>query len=88
VTKSSDGKIWFTVWDGVSVLDPHHFAFNKLPPPVHIERITADRKTYDARNGLRLPPRVRDLAIDFVALSLVAPEKVRFCYKLEGQDKD
>ena len=29
------------------------FAFNKLPPPVHIEQITADGKTYDATaNGI------------------------------------
>ncbi len=88
VTKTSDGKIWFTVWDGVSVLDPHHFAFNKLPPPVHIEQVAADDKTYDVTSGLRLPPHVRYLTIDYTALSLVAPEKVRFRYKLEGEDKD
>ena len=76
-------------YDGVSVIDPRHLAFNKLPPPVHIEQVIADDKTYDAStNGLRLPPQVRYLAIDYTALSLVAPEKVRFRYKLEGQDKD
>ena len=64
------------------------FPCNKLPPPVHIEQITADDKTYDATNGLRLPPRVRNLAIDYTALSLVAPEKVRFRYKLEGQNRN
>ena len=82
-----DGKLWFLPWDGVSVIDPHHLPFNKLPPPVHIEQITADGKTYDAaseRANLRLPPRIRDLAIDYTALSLVAPEKMRFRYKLEG----
>jgi signal transduction histidine kinase/ligand-binding sensor domain-containing protein len=96
VTRSSDGKLWFTSLDGVSVVDPRHLPFNKLPPPVQIEQITADRKTYDAAldgtgngNGrLRLPPLVRDLAIDYTALSLVAPEKVRFRYKLEGRDGD
>ena len=31
---------------------------------------------------------MRDLQIDFTALSLVAPEKVRFRYKLEGYDND
>ena len=36
----------------------------------------------------RLPPLVRDLTIDYTALSFVAPEKVRFRYKLEGQDPD
>jgi signal transduction histidine kinase len=86
--RSRDGKLWFATGDSVQVVDPRHLPYNDLPPPVHIERIIADRKTYDATNGLRLPPRVSDLAIDYTALILVAPEKVRFRYKLEGQDKD
>ena len=95
VAKTPDGKLWFLPWDGVSVIDPHHIPFNKLPPPVHIEQVTADRKTYwqnlsgDASSSHpRLPPLVRDLTIDYTALSLVVPEKVRFRIKLEGQDKD
>jgi signal transduction histidine kinase len=88
VAKSADGKLWFVRGGGgVSVLDPHHLAFNKLPPPVHIEQVTADGKTYDASNGLRLPAGVSDLLFDFTALSFVAPEKVRIRVKLEGQDK-
>ena len=88
VAKSADGKLWFVQSAGVSVIDPHHLPFNKLPPPVHIGQITADDKTYDAKNGMRLPARVRNLAIDYTALSLVVPEKMRFRVKLEGQDKD
>jgi signal transduction histidine kinase/ligand-binding sensor domain-containing protein len=95
VTKSPDGRIWFTPRDGVSVIDPRHLPFNKLPPPVHIEQITADRKTYwqnlsveGSSSNPRLPPLVRDLTIDYTALSFVAPEKVLFRYKLEGHDPD
>jgi len=92
VTKSSDGKLWFVNLDGVSAFDPRHLPFNHVPPEVHIEQITADRKTYDLasyKNGdVSLPARVRDLAIDFTALSFVAPEKVRFRFKLEGQDTE
>jgi len=88
VTKSPDGKIWFAAMDGVGVIDPRHIPFNKLPPPVHIGQIIADGTTYDAAGGLRLPPRVRNLEIDYTALSLVEPEKVHFRFKLEGQDKD
>jgi len=90
VTRSSDGKLWFATNDGLSVVDPRHIGFNTLPPPVKIEQITADRKTYDAAsvtNG-SLPPLVRDLEIDFTALSLAAPEKVLFRYKLEPRDRD
>jgi signal transduction histidine kinase/streptogramin lyase len=89
--KSLDGKLWFTNDDGVSVLDPRHLPFNKLPPPVHIEQITADRIPHDVtaeNNGsLSLPALSRDLEIDYTALSLVAPEKILFRYKLEGYDR-
>jgi signal transduction histidine kinase/ligand-binding sensor domain-containing protein len=92
VGKSADGKLWFSVPDGISVIDPHNLPFNKLPPPVHIERVIADRKIHDASSqgsgGLRLPARVRDVWINYTALSFAAPEKVRFRYKLEGQDPD
>ena len=35
-----------------------------------------------------MPPLTRDLEIDYTALSLVAPEKNLFRYKLEGHDRD
>jgi len=94
VAKSADGKLWFSVPDGISVIDPHHLPFNKLPPPVHIEKVIADRKEYrenllgDAPSNPRLPPLVRELEIEYTALSLVAPEKIRFRDKLEGWDHD
>jgi PAS domain S-box-containing protein len=92
VAKSTDGRLWFLPLDGVSVIDPHHLTLNKLPPPVHIEQIVADGKRYDLSSqgsgAVHLPPRVRDLTIDYTALSLVVPEKVRFRFKLEGQDAD
>jgi signal transduction histidine kinase/ligand-binding sensor domain-containing protein len=88
VAKSADGKLWFVQSGGVSLIDPHHLAFNTVPPPVHIEQITADNKPYDATNGFRLPAGVRDLAIDYAALSLTASEKMQVRVKLEGQDSD
>ncbi|MGA8190447.1 MAG: two-component regulator propeller domain-containing protein, partial [Candidatus Sulfotelmatobacter sp.] len=86
VTKSSDGKIWFLNGDAVSFIDPSHIGINTLPPPVHIEQMTVDGNAYDARSGLRLPPHVRNLVIDYTALSLVTPERLHFRFKLEGQD--
>ena len=94
VAKSTDGKLWFHTGEGIQVVDPRHVAFNKLPPPVHIEQVIADGTVHwrnlpgAAVSSLRLPARTRDLQIDYTALSLVAPEKVHFKYKLEGQDRD
>jgi len=86
VTKSVDGRIWFVPYDGVSMIDPHHLPLNDVPPPVHIQQVTTDRGAYRATDGLRVPPVTRDLTIAFTALSLAVPEKVRFRYKLDGQD--
>src|SRR4029434_3190869 len=69
VAKSRDGRIWSTTVDGLSVVDPRRLPFNKIPPPVSIEQITADRKIYPAHGYVQLPPRVRDLQIDYTALS-------------------
>jgi signal transduction histidine kinase/ligand-binding sensor domain-containing protein len=94
VAKPKDGRLWFVTGEGVQVVDPHHLSVNKLPPPVHIEQIIADHKMYwqnltgTTGSQVRLPPRIRDLQIDYTALSLVKPEKVHFKYMLEGQDDD
>jgi signal transduction histidine kinase/ligand-binding sensor domain-containing protein len=88
VAKSADGKLWIPGLDGLNVVDPRHLSFNKLPPPVHIEQVVADDKAYEISSGLRLPAQTRHLEIDYTALSFVAPEKVLFRFKLEGQDRD
>jgi PAS domain S-box-containing protein len=85
--KATDGTIWFVAGDGVGYINPLHLPFNRLPPPVNIQHVIADGKIYEAMPGLRLPALVHDLAIDYTALSLADPEKVRFRYRLEGQDK-
>ncbi len=88
VAKGPDGKLWFVSGADVQLIDPEHMPFNPLPPPVHIETLVADHRSYTVANGLRLPPLVRDMAIEFAALSLVDPKNMRFRYRLEGHDND
>ena len=96
VSQAADRKIWFAHLDGISVIDPHHLPFNNLQSPVRVEQVIADRKVYKPNSPggsatLRLPPLpalTRDLEIDYTALCLLAPEKVRFKYRLEGYDDD
>jgi signal transduction histidine kinase len=83
-----DGKLWFPTQDGLTWVDPRHLSGNTIPPPVHIEQVIADRKAYEPSSQLSLPALVRDLAIDYTALSLVAPEKMQFRYRVEGRDRD
>ena len=83
---SPDGRLWFANGTVLQMVDPAHIGGNSVPPPVHIEEVTADRKRYQPVEGLGLPPSTRDLEIDYTALSFVIPQKVRFRYKLEGRD--
>jgi signal transduction histidine kinase len=85
-TRSPDGKLWFASGVVLQTIDPDHLALNSVLPPVHVEGITADHRNYSAQDGLRLPPLTRDVEVDYTALSFVAPQKVRFRYKLEGRD--
>src|ERR1051325_925121 len=66
--------------------------YNMVHPPVQISKHTFNPtvQSDNANNNgsLRLPSLSRDLEIDYTALSLVAPGKIRFRYKLEGYDKE
>jgi signal transduction histidine kinase/ligand-binding sensor domain-containing protein len=83
-----DGRLWFANESVVQSIDPNHLTLNEILPPIQIESVTADRKSYQPRAQVHLPPRTRDLEIDYTALSFIAPGKVRFRYKLEGRDAD
>jgi signal transduction histidine kinase len=84
--KTSDGRLWFTNSSVVQVIDPARIPENSLPPPVDISVLVADRKAYPLESAIHLPPRTRDLEIDYTALSFAAPQKVLFRYVLEGHD--
>jgi signal transduction histidine kinase len=68
------------------MIDPAHLNENTTPPPVQIEEVLADRKSYGDRGGVLLPALTRDIEIDYTALSFAVPQKVRFRYMLEGRD--
>ena len=88
VTQAADGKLWFLAGAELLWMDPDHIPSNRVPPPVHVESLVADHRAYEARSGLRLPPLVRDIAIEFSALTLADPSSTRFRYRLEGHDND
>jgi signal transduction histidine kinase/streptogramin lyase len=84
--EGTDGRIWFSTSSGVAWIDPAHIPKNALPPPIVIRSLTANGVRYPLLSDLKLPPRTQDLTIDYTALSLAVPERVRFRYKLEGSD--
>jgi signal transduction histidine kinase/streptogramin lyase len=86
--RSSDGKLWFANDTELQMFDTRRHIRNDIPPPVYIDDIIADRKSYPTREFLRLPPLTRELEIDYAALSYAVPQKVRYRYMLEGHDSE
>ena len=86
--RTRDGKLWFPTIKGVAVIDPNNIQINTLVPPVTIEQVIIDGKAVGPTEKIEMPPGRGELEFHFTALSFLAPEKVRFKYKLEGFDKD
>jgi signal transduction histidine kinase/ligand-binding sensor domain-containing protein len=87
-TRSLDGRLWFANNNVIQTFDPHLWRRNELPPNVAVERVAANGVSYPIAHSLKLPALVRNLEIDYTALSFVVPQKVRFRYKLEGHDTE
>lgn len=84
--KGRDGRLWFGTIDGVAVIDPAHIPVNKIMPPVWIEKVTFDGHSIPLQDGIRLKHGSGNLEVSFTAPSFVAPQRVRFRYRLVGFD--
>src|SRR5271166_5736904 len=86
--EGTDGRLWFTVNNGVVWLDPSQASNKVPPPPVTIQSVSADDKSYGLDQPLRLPARTLNVQISYAAISLLNPEAIRYRYKLRGVDND
>ncbi len=84
--KTSDGRIWFATIKGLAVIDPENIPLNTSPPPIAIEQLFVDNQSIPLTQKVTLSPGVARLDFYYTALSFIAPENVRFKYKLEGFD--
>jgi ligand-binding sensor domain-containing protein len=86
--EATDGRLWFATNSGLAWIDPTHISKNMVPPPVSIRSLDTGGKKYEPSAPLNLPAGTQGLRIEYAALSLSMPERVRFRYRLEGADKD
>lgn len=86
--EGTDGRLWFAVNNGVLWLDPNHSQHTATELPISIQSVYVDGKYYDLGAPLRFPAHTSNVEINYVAVSLSAPERVRYRYKLQETDKD
>ncbi len=86
LVRTSTGELIASTGSGVFHFDPARLATNAVPPPVQVTGIGADGKRYPLEPGVRLAAAPDSVRIDYTALSLALPQRVRFRYLLEGVD--
>jgi ligand-binding sensor domain-containing protein/signal transduction histidine kinase len=86
--RGADGRLWFSTIKGVAVIDPAGVRSNAQPPPSVIEQVIVDGEPVSARLRAELAPGKSRFDFHYAGLSFVAPEKVRYRYRLAGFDKD
>jgi signal transduction histidine kinase/ligand-binding sensor domain-containing protein/ActR/RegA family two-component response regulator len=86
--RARDGTLWFPTVKGVVSVRPDSLIVNRLPPPVVIARLVADRKPVALTGDIRIPAGQGELEFHYAALSFADPTRVRFKYRLTGFDRD
>ena len=88
--RSRDGRLWFPMRTGLAVINPSRTLVDRAAPRVLIERVAVDGRTAgtDARGRFVFPSANRRLDVDFTAPTFIAPENVRFRYRIEGLHED
>lgn len=88
VWKGSDGRLWFATPAGITSVDPAHSAVRTIEPSPLIEQVRFNRKLLPFEHGVTAGPGNGDVEIQFTAPDFVAPDRIRFRYRLRGFDPD
>lgn len=87
VAADPDGRIWFSMNRGLSVVDPGRQTIFSAPSIAHVQSIQADGQELALGNPTRIPAGRQRIKFGFVGLSLSVPERVKFRYTLDGFDR-
>lgn len=88
IVAGGDGRLWFATRDKVETIDPSALAANPRAPGQLIRAITFGQQSIPAKPGMQIAANVTALAIEYTATCLAAPQRVRFRYRLIGEDAD
>src|SRR5262249_26411672 len=88
VVSDTTGRIWLSMNQGISVVDPARLTSHTAPAIAHVQALSADGATFPLRGAIEIPGGRRRFTIQFAGLSLSMPERVRYRYQLEGFDTD
>lgn len=85
---SADGQIWVVTGRGLALLAPSQLRQSRPPAAVWIDRVRVGGRPVSLNTAGPVRTRSDQVVIDYGALELTTPDKVRFRYRLDGLDAD
>jgi ligand-binding sensor domain-containing protein/signal transduction histidine kinase len=91
--KTRAGSLWFSTDRGIVVIDPNQGTEATVPSAPRLEEVLVDGRPVGIDRSTRAPevrisPGSRQLEIRYTSLDLLALDKLRFRYRLQGLDSD
>lgn len=90
--RAEDGTLWFTTLKGAVSIQPATFKVNSLAPHVIIEQVLStgrrEWRPEATTKMVKVPAGEGQMEFHFAGLSLYAGERVKYSYRLLGEDAD
>lgn len=83
-----DGKLWAATTKGLAMIDLRRVLITKAKPSIYLTDVTIGRDTQPASREVVLPPGTNHVQIDFAAVEISSPEKIRMQYRLDSVDSE
>ena len=84
--RTLDGSIWVPTLGGAAIIPPSKAKRNEIAPKVAINEFAVDGNIL--RDNLIIAPGAFRFKFNYSSLSFLAPEKIRYKYKLSNVDPD
>jgi signal transduction histidine kinase/ligand-binding sensor domain-containing protein len=85
---SPDDKLWIATNQGLAMLDLPRLPATDRKPAIYMEGITVGRKSQPPGHELVLPAGTHHLELNFDAIEISSPEKIRLQYRLDSVDSE
>jgi len=84
VVKDNQGRVWFSLRQGISVLSPAAFTHPVFPVTTRPDGVVIDGKLFSPASGIRVAPGPRRLTFRYAGVNVSNPEDVRYRYRLDN----
>ena len=86
VVKDYRRRIWFSLNQGISVLQPSAFTTPAFPGTLHLDTTLVDGKPVESQDLIRLPAGQHRFTFRYAGVNVSNPDGVRYRYRLDRVD--